>query len=95
MPMEYATEYWERVRQEGYREGYAAAQAEIERLQSALDRIAEGCCEINHPPECCNCAAELARLTRKISHGCADFTCQDCDKPGTIEGYECSDPMDV
>ena len=66
-------------------EGYEAACYEIERLQTALDKIANGCCETNHPPEVCNCAAELARLTRKDDHG----------KTGTIEGYECSDPMDV
>ena len=40
-------------------------QAENERMREALDSIAVGCCEKNHPPELCNCAAELARLTRE------------------------------
>lgn len=42
-----------------------AQQAEIRRLREALERIAEGECNINHPPECCNCAVNIAQAALK------------------------------
>ena len=32
-------------------------------MREVLAQISEGCCEINYPPECCDCASRLATKT--------------------------------
>lgn len=46
--------YWE-VAADDIRHGRLLAA-----LLNSLEQIADGVCEINHPPECCNCASQCA-----------------------------------